>query len=132
MRRAIYASVVAALMAAPALAKLPAPSDEAKAKADEAKARTDWSDKVAAFKLCQSQDRTAEHYRKTAPALGKTVSPAVATPACADPGAFTYTAPPAASAPPLEAAGAHSPTATAAAPPSSKATAAEQQGKVKK
>lgn len=130
MRRALSASLVAAFIAAPALAKLPAPSDEAKAKAAETAAKTAWTDKVAAFKLCLVQDRTAEHYRKTAPALGKTVSPAVATPPCADPGA--YVPPPAASTPPLEASGAHSPPHTVTAPPSSQATAAEQQGKVKK
>ena len=50
-------------------------------------------------------------------------------PACTDPGPFVA---PAASAPPLEAAGAHSPPKTANAPPSSKATAAEQQGHTKK
>ena len=38
---------------APALAKLPPPSDEAKAKAAEAAAKAAWSDKVGAYQLCQ-------------------------------------------------------------------------------
>ena len=33
-------------------AELPAPSDEAKARANEAKAKTDWSDKVALYQTC--------------------------------------------------------------------------------
>jgi hypothetical protein len=109
----------------PASAKLPALSPEAQAKADETKAKTAWSDKVAAYKLCQSQDRVVAQYRKTA----TSAKPGTETPACTDPGPF---APPAASAPPLEAAGAHSPPQTAAQPPSSTATDAEQKGGVKK
>ena len=107
-------------------AKLPAPSDEAKAKAAEAAAKTAWSDKVGAYQLCRAMDRTAEYYRKSA----KDAAAAVETPACADPGAFVFVAP--AATPPLEAAGAHSPATMATAPPSSKATAAELQGKPKK
>ena len=119
-----------------ALAKLAAPTPEAKAKADEAKAKSAWTDKVGAFQLCQIQDKVAAKYAKTA-ASG--ALPATATPPpCADPGPYVPMAaasvPPsaAASAPPLEAAGAHSPTKTATAPPSGKATAAEQQGSPKK
>jgi hypothetical protein len=74
------------LMAASSFAKLPAPSEEAKAKADEAKAKTAWSDKVAAFQLCKAQDRVAAGYLK-AKGTAAGVSP-VATPACADPGAY--------------------------------------------
>ena len=51
-------------------------------------------------------------------ATGKATKPAATAPPCADPGAFAYTAPDAAK--PIEAAGAHSPTATAASPPSGK------------
>lgn len=74
------------LMAASSFAKLPAPSEEAKAKADEAKAKAAWSDKVAAFQLCKSQDRVASGYLK-AKGSAAAVSP-VATSACADPGAY--------------------------------------------
>jgi hypothetical protein len=134
MRTAIPALTLAAalaLAAAPALAKLPPPSDEAKAKAAETAAKSAWTDKVGAYQLCQSMNRTAEYYRKS-PA-GKDAPPPVETPACTDPGAFVAPAAAApASAPPLEAAGAHSPPATAVAPPSSKETAAEKQGQPKK
>jgi len=115
------------LMAAPlVLAKLPALTPEAQAKADEAKAKTAWTDKVAAFQLCRAMDRAADNYFKTVKAAGKEASGPMATPPCADPG--PYASPTAASAPPLEAAGAHSPAKTATAPPSSKATQAELQG----
>lgn len=95
------------LLAAAAHAKLPAPSaptDEAKAKAAEAAAKTAWAGKVDAYKLCASQDRAASNYFKTAATTGKSVKPAVAAPACADPGPFAYVAPK-----PAEAAGAATP-----------------------
>ena len=125
MRLTFPALIVTAALAVPALAKLPPPSDDAKAKAAEAAAKGAWADKVGAYQLCRSMDRTAEYYRKTA---GKDAPAPVATPACTDPGPFVAPA----AAPPLEAAGAHSPAKTAVAPPSSKATAAEQQGHRKK
>ena len=107
-----------------ALAKLPALSDEVKAKAAEAAAKTAWTGKVDGYQLCKSQDKVAASYYKSAKATGKeTKAPAIALPACADPGAFVYTvAAPAAAASaqgkPIEAAGAHSPAATAVSPPS--------------
>ena len=107
-----------------ALAKLPALSDEAKAKAAEAAAKTAWSGKVDSYQMCKSQDKVAASYYKSAKAAGKeTKAPVSALPACTDPGAFVYTvAAPAvaasAQAKPLEAAGAHSPPATAVSPPS--------------
>ena len=82
-----------------ALAKLPAPSDEAKAKAAEAAAKTAWSGKVDAFQLCKTMDTVAAGYFVQAKKAGKDVKPAVATPACADPGPFVYTPAPPASAP---------------------------------
>lgn len=120
--------LAAALVALPLVAgaKLPAPTPEAKAKADETKNKAAWTDKVAAYKLCQSQDRVAAQYFKTA---GKEPK-AAGTPPCTDPGPYAPMA--AASAPPLEAAGAHSPPKTATAPPSEKATHAEQTGAAKK
>lgn len=105
-----------------ALAKLPPPTDEAKAKAAEAAAKAAWAGKVDVYQLCKSQDAVAAAYFKSAKAAGKETKPATATPACAEPGAFVY--PPPEAAKPLEASGAHSPAATAASPPSSKAPAA--------
>lgn len=124
----IHALIITAALAAPALAKLPPPSEEAKAKAAETAAKTAWSDKVGAYQLCQAMNRAAEHYRKTAASTGQQPQAAVETPACSDPGAY---APPAASAP-LESAGAHSPATMSTSPPNSKATAAEMQGQQKK
>jgi hypothetical protein len=72
-------------LAGSAWAKLPAPSDEAKAKAAEAAAKTAHNGKVDAFKLCKSIDRVAAHVQKTNKAkMGKPVD----TPACVDPGPF--------------------------------------------
>ena len=124
----IPALIVAAALTAPAFAKLPPPSDEAKAKAAETAAKTAWSDKVGGYQLCQAMNRVVERYRSTAKSNGQEPPAAVDTPPCADPGAY---APPVAPAP-LEAAGAHSPATTATAPPNSKATAAEIQGQPKK
>ena len=67
-------------------AKLPAPSDEAKAKAAEAAAKTAWSGKVDGYLLCKAQDRTVVHYKKY---QGEAKPAAPATP-CADPGPFVY------------------------------------------
>ena len=110
------------LMGTAVMAKLPAPSDEAKAKAAEAAAKAAWSGKVDAYLSCKAQDKVAAHYFQTAKTQSKDVKPATAMPPCADPGAFSYT--PAEPAKPLEAAGAHSPPATATSPPSGKVPAA--------
>ncbi len=111
-----------------AMAKLPALSDEAKAKAAETAAKTAWTGKVDGYLLCKSMDKVAASYYKSAKAAGKDTKPATATPACADPGPFVYTAAapsapaaPAANAKPIEAAGAHSPSGTTVSPPSGKA-----------
>ena len=69
-----------------ALAKLPAPSDEAKAKAAEAAAKTAHGNKVADYQLCKSREKVAAHYYKTT-GKGKP-APKEATPACADPGPY--------------------------------------------
>ena len=106
------------------LAKLPAPNDEAKAKAAEVAAKTAWSGKGDIYLLCKSQDKVAASYYKTAMAAGKDTKPAVATPPCVDAGVFAYVpveaAKPVEATKPLEAAGAHSPPATAAGPPNTK------------
>jgi hypothetical protein len=132
-----------------ALAKLPPPDDATKAKAAETAAKAAWQGKVDNWQLCKAQDRVVAHYRgkSAAPAkpAGKdakapapaampvaAASAAASAPAgtpvaaappapCADPGPFAYTPP---DQKPLEAAGAHSPAATAASPPSGKQTSA--------
>jgi len=106
------APLIAALLATSVFAKLPTPTDEEKTKAAEVAAKAAWTDKVALYKLCVAQDRTANAYRKAA---GKAVPPPVATPPCSDPGPFVSPVTPVASKP-LEASGAHSPPGTAASP----------------
>ena len=101
-----------------AMAKLPALSDEAKAKAAEAAAKTVWTGKVDAYLLCKSQDKVASFYLRTAKVSGKDTTTATATQPCTDPGAFVYT--PTEAPKPIEASGAHSPAETAASPPSTK------------
>ena len=112
MLRTVLAALPAALILAAggAAAKLPAPSPEAQAQAALAKAKADHTAKVDAYKLCLSQDRVAEQYRRDAKAQGKDAPAPVQTAACADPGPY------AAPTPPLEQAGAHSPAQTAAKP----------------
>ncbi len=82
-------SLLIALTTTTALAKLPALSDEAKAKAAETAAKTAWNGKVDGYLLCKSQDKAAAHYYKTA----KSTKPAAAMPPCADPGPFVYPLP---------------------------------------
>jgi hypothetical protein len=85
--------LLASLFSVSAMAKLPAPSDEAKAKAAEAAAKTAHGNKVADYQLCKSREKVAAHYYKTAKATGKPTTPPVATPACADPGPYVAAAP---------------------------------------
>ena len=101
-----------------AVAKLPALSDEAKAKAAETAAKSAWSAKVDNYLLCKSQDKVAASYHQTVKAAGKAAKPPTPTSECADPGVFSYTPPEAVK--PIEASGAHSPPGTAASPPSTK------------
>jgi hypothetical protein len=97
-------------LAGPVLAKLPPLSPEAQAKADETKQKTAWSDKVAAYQLCQAQDRVAAAYRKAkgaqpkaqaaaapadaaaAGAAAPAASAAPAIPPCQDPGPYVVAA----------------------------------------
>lgn len=123
MMKTLCAASVLALMGSVALAKLPPPSEEAKAKAAEAAAKAAWNGKVDAYLNCKAQDKVAAHYVQSAKAAGKDVKPATVMPPCADPGAFSYA--PAVAVKPLEAAGAHSPATTATSPPSSKTPAAD-------
>jgi len=101
------------LLAGTASAKLPPPSDEAKAKAAEAAAKTAHGGKVEAFKLCKSMDQVATSYYANAKKAGKDTKPATATAPCADPGPFVYTPPAAASAPAVTAAAPAAPAAPA-------------------
>lgn len=80
-----------------AAAKLPALSDEAKAKAAETKNKTAWSDKVAGYQLCQSQDKVAAGYLKS---KGK-AKPATEVPPCVNPGPYVALPPAAAVATPV-------------------------------
>lgn len=74
-----------ALSSGVAFAKLPPPSEEAKAKAEEAKAKAAHGDKVAAFQLCNSMDKVAQRYLRDN--KGKAGKP-LETPKCQDPGPF--------------------------------------------
>lgn len=118
----IAAALSFVLLTGPALAKLPPPSDEAKAKAAEAAAKTAWSGKVEAYQLCLAMDRVADAYRQHAKAAGKEASAPLATGACVDPGPDTATP---VAAKPLEASGAHSPPGNATSPPSTNTPAAQ-------
>jgi len=128
MRLSIVVAAAASLTVGAALAKLPPPTDEAKAKAAETAGKAAWTDKVAAYQLCQSMERVAATYRARATAAGKAASAPEQTPACADPGPYTPTEVTPAASKPLEASGAHSPPGTATSPPSNKATSAEMTG----
>jgi hypothetical protein len=126
-----------------AMAKLPPPDDATKAKAAEAAAKAAWQGKVDGYLLCKSQDKVAARYRSTsagsAGKVGTTAMPVAEKPAaaasgattpvtaaapspCADPGPFAYNPP---EQKPLETSGAHSPTGTAANPPSVRAESAK-------
>ena len=84
-RQTIMLSLVCAMGLGLAQAKLPPPSEEAKAKAEEAKAKAAYGDKLAAFQLCKSMDQVAQRYFKESKArAGKPLE----TPPCQDPGPF--------------------------------------------
>lgn len=123
MRSFLLATLLAiTAMAGPALAKLPPPSEEAKAQAADAAQKAAWSGKVDAYKVCQIEDRLAKTYHEKV----KDAPPAQPAPACAEPG------PAPVAAKPIEAAGAHSPPGNATSPPSTTATSAELTGTAKK
>lgn len=93
----LAALIGASTLAVPAArAKLPPPSEEAKAKAAEAAAKTAHAGQVDNYKLCKSMEVTAAAYYANAKKAGKETKPPVATPPCADPGPFVYTPAPAA------------------------------------
>ena len=114
MNKPLVPTLLATLLLAlstSALAKLPPPNDEAKAKAAEASAKTAHTAKADGYLLCKSQDKVAAHVQRTNKA--KAGKPA-ATPPCADPGKFVYTPPEAT--PTAAVAPAAAPAATPAAP----------------
>lgn len=86
--RKLLLAMLSSVVATAALAKLPPPSDEAKAKAAEAAAKTAHGNKVAEFQLCRSMEKVAARYQAEAGKAGKTVNKPTDTPACADPGPF--------------------------------------------
>jgi hypothetical protein len=125
---------VLAMVCGLALAKLPPPDDAAKAKAAETAAKAAWQAKVDAYRLCKAQDKVVAVYMKSAgksapkeakpasaaaPAAGSAATPPAP---CVEPGPFAYNPP---EQKPLEASGAHSPTGTAASPPSVKQHSAD-------
>jgi hypothetical protein len=93
MKTIIITAVLGSALSGSVWAKLPALSDDAKAKAAEAAAKTAWAGKLDAFQLCKAQDRVAVYAVKSAKAAGKVATPSMDTPACADPGAFVYVPP---------------------------------------
>ena len=103
MKHSKFALLLALTVAsAGAWAKLPAPSEEAKAKAEEAKVVAAEKAKVEAEQLGKSQDRVAEKYIKEQKAKGVTVKPTPiappAPPAAAAPAPAVAPAAPAAAA----------------------------------
>ena len=126
MRLSVLVIAASSLTVGAALAKLPPPSDEAKAKAAETANKAAWTDKVSAYQLCRSMERVATAYRSQGP--GKAASAPEQTPACADPGPYVALQTTPAASKPLEASGAHSPPGAATSPPSNKATSAELTG----
>lgn len=88
MKTKLILALAAACVAGAVQAKLPPPGDEAKAKAEEAKAKAAHGDKIGAYQLCKSQNRTAERHMKEQGKKG--AAPA----ACQDPGPYQAAAAP--------------------------------------
>lgn len=86
--RNILLALLSSAFAVVALAKLPPPSDDAKAKAAEAAAKTAHGNKAADFQLCRSMEKVAARYAAEAAKSGKPANKPTETPACADPGPF--------------------------------------------
>lgn len=99
MKHKQFALILALTVAAStAWAKLPPPSEEAKAKAEEAKAAAAEKAKVDAEQLGKAQDRVAEKYIKDQKAKGVIVKPTPIVPP-APPAVAPAPAPVAAAAP---------------------------------
>lgn len=104
-----FVLLASATLALSAWAKLPPPSDEAKAKAAEAAAKAAHSGKVEGYLLCKSQNKVVAHYSKTTVAVKKDAKAPAAPAACVDPGAYVAAAPAASAAAPAVAAAPASP-----------------------
>jgi hypothetical protein len=93
-------AAVAAAFAGIALAKLPTPTltDAQKAAATEAAAKTAHAGKVAAYELCESENRVAAKYITAEKAKGKAVTPQLTQP-CVNPGPYQAAGAAAAAAP---------------------------------
>ena len=109
--------LVCCALCAPAFAKLPPPDDAAKAKAAELAVKADWQKKVDSYLLCQAQDKIVARWRASAAPAATAAAVALPQAPCANPGPFASNPP---SQKPLETSEAHSPTGTAASPPSVK------------
>ena len=72
-RKALALTVFCLFTTGAVFAKLPAPSEEQKAKAAEAKAKAGEAAKKGAELLAKSQDRVADRYLKAQKAKGVTV-----------------------------------------------------------
>lgn len=112
MHKTLVFLLATAFASGSAFAKLPAPTPETAAAAAATKDKAAWTDKVAAYKLCLSQDRVAKHYQKTKANAQK---PTVEVPACADPGPYVPAVATVAAAPAAPAGTAAPPAAAAAA-----------------
>jgi hypothetical protein len=88
MKKSLLGLIALALCGA-TYAKLPEPTPEAKAAAAAAKEKAAWGDKVAAYKLCLSQNKVVAHYVKT---RNVTPNQAESVPACKDPGPYVPSA----------------------------------------
>ena len=93
MKHSKFALILALTVAsAGAWAKLPPPSEEAKAKAEEAKAKAAENAKLEAEQLANAQNRVAEAFIKQQKAKGITVKPTPIAPP-APPAAIAPAAP---------------------------------------
>jgi len=124
MKKTAATALCLLMFGSAAWAKLPALSDEAKAKAAEAAAKTAHAGKVDGYKLCKSMDQVAATYFGQAQKAGKAVPAAAQTAACADPGVFVYAPPAAAPAPAAGSTLSTAPAAAAAAAPAAATAAA--------
>ena len=73
------------MISAGVFAKLPLSSEEIKAKVAEVAAKGAWSEKVGAYQLCLSQDRTVAAYKRCSKAADIAVRMLASSTPCADP-----------------------------------------------
>lgn len=89
MRRTVIVLAAGAAfgVAGAANAKLPAPTDAQKAAAAEAAAKTAHENKVAAYQLCEAENRIQARYIEEQKAKGRTVTPQLVK-GCENPGPY--------------------------------------------